>query len=122
MTDEEKRAMVALMTDESSSSDVVTAYLALAKQIVFEKAFPFGNFPEVMPAQYDGVHVEITVYLINKRGAEGETVHLENGISRHWEDGSVPTSLLRRIIPFAGVPGKVQPDPEEDDETGETEP
>ena len=123
MTDEEKRAMVALMTDEAGDSEVVTAYLALAKQIVFEKAFPFGKWPEVMPAQYDGVHVEITVYLINKRGAEGEIVHLENGISRHWEDGSLPTSLLRRIIPFAGVPGKVQSEPEdEDDETGETEP
>lgn len=127
MTDEEKRAMVALMTDESSSSDVVTAYLGLAQQIVFEKAFPYGNWPEVMPPQYDGVHVEITVYLINKRGAEGETVHLENGVSRHWEDGSLPGSLMRRIIPFAGVPGRVQPEPnpepeDEDDETGETEP
>ena len=127
MTDEEKRAMVALMTDESSSSDVVTAYLAHAKNIVFELAFPHGNWPEVMPARYDGVQVDIAVELINKRGAEGETVHLENGISRHWEAGSISPSLRRRIIPYAGVPGKVQPEPnpepeDEDDETGETEP
>lgn len=130
MTDEEKFALVQLMTEGSDVSDaVVTAYLTLAKQIIFEKAFPFGNFPEVMPAQYDGVHVEIAAYLINKRGAEGETVHLENGVSRHWEDGSLPPSLIRRIIPFAGVPKKVQPepdpepDPEDDnDEIGETEP
>ena len=119
MTDEEKRAMVALMTDESSSSDVVTAYLAHAKNIVFELAFPH--------ARYDGVQVDIAVELINKRGAEGETVHLENGISRHWEAGSISPSLRRRIIPYAGVPGKVQPEPnpepeDEDDETGETEP
>lgn len=121
MTDEEKRALVAMMTDESSSSDVVTAYLGLAKQIVFEKAFPFGSFPEVMPAQYDGVHVEVAAYLINKRGAEGETVHLENGVSRHWEDGSLPPSLLRRIIPFAGVPGKAAVTGD-NNETDETEP
>ena len=130
MTDEEKRALVALMTGESSSSDVVTAYLGLAKQIVLEKAFPFGNWPDAIPAQYDGVHVELTAYMINKRGAEGETVHLENGISRHWEDGSVPPSLLRRIIPFAGVvlsktepnEGTDQNDEEDPNETNVEEP
>lgn len=128
MTDEEKRALVMLMTEGSDVTEaVVTAYLALAQQMIFEKAFPFGGFPAEMPAQYDGIHVEATAYLINKRGAEGETVHLENGVSRHWEDGSLPPSMVRRIIPFAGVPKKVQPDPEpetegEDNETGETEP
>lgn len=114
MTDEEKRNMISVMSDETDQT-VLSAYLNLAKQIIFEKAFPFGNFPEEMPAQYDGLHVEIAVYLLNKRGAEGESVHLENGVSRHWEDGSVPPSLLRRIIPFAGVVGG-------SNETGQTEP
>ena len=104
MTDEEKRNMISVMSDETDQT-VLSAYLNLAKQIIFEKAFPYGNFPEEMPAQYDGLHVEIAVYLLNKRGAEGESVHLENGVSRHWEDGSVPPSLLRRIIPYAGVVG-----------------
>lgn len=114
MTDDEKRNMISVMSDETDQT-VLSAYLNLAKQIIFEKAFPFGNFPEEMPAQYDGLHVEIAVYLLNKRGAEGESVHLENGVSRHWEDGSVPPSLLRRIIPFAGVVGG-------SNETGQTEP
>lgn len=114
MTDEEKRNMISVMSDETDQT-VLSAYLNLAKQIIFEKAFPFGNFPEEMPAQYDGLHVEIAVYLLNKRGAEGESVHLENGVSRHWEDGSVPPSLLRRIIPYAGVVGG-------SNATGETEP
>ena len=102
MTEEEKIAMVKTMTDETEDS-VITAYLIEAKQIVLEKAFPFGELPEAMPSRYDGVQVEVAAYLINKRGAEGETVHLENGVSRHWEDGGVPPSLLRRIVPNAGV-------------------
>lgn len=114
MTDEEKKTMIGLMSDETNPS-VIAAYFNLAKQIIFEKAFPYGNFPEEMPGQYDGLHVEIAVYLINKRGAEGESVHLENGVSRHWEDGSVPPSLLRRIIPYAGVVGG-------SNATGQTEP
>jgi len=136
MTPQEKLALLELMTDETSET-VLSAYLGLAGQIVFEKAFPFGTYPETMPAQYDGVHVEIAAYMINKRGAEGETVHLENGVSRHWEDGGVSSSLLRRIVPFAGVifptatpesepepEPEPEPDPEEGDpdETDETEP
>ena len=71
-----------------------------------------------MPEQYDGIHVEIAAYMINKRGAEGEVVHLENGVSRHWEDGGVSPSLLRRIVPYAGVIFVAQ---EESDETDEAE-
>ena len=120
MTDAEKLAMISAMSDETDPT-VLSAYLLLAKQIILEKAFPFGNFPEELPAQYDAVHVEAAAYLLAKRGAEGEIVHLENGVSRHWEGGSVPDSILRRIVPFAGVviPTAVE---EEPDETGEEEP
>lgn len=53
--------------------------------------------------KYDTVQVEIAAYMLNKRGAEGEIVHLENGISRHYEDGDIPPTLLRRITPMVGV-------------------
>ena len=43
------------------------------------------------------------VYLLNKRGAEGETAHSENGISRSYESADIPESMLSGIIPFAGV-------------------
>lgn len=115
MTDEEKLNLVGMMTDETSES-VLSAYLSLAKMVILEKAFPFGNYPEDLPDQYDAVHVEIAAYMINKRGAEGEIVHLENGVSRHWEDAGVAPSLLRRITPYA-VPIKANTN-----ETVETEP
>ena len=124
MTDQEKLEMISAMSDETDAA-VLSAYYLLAKQIILEKAFPFGNYPDVLPAQYDGVHVEAAVYLLAKRGAEGETVHLENGVSRHWEDGSVPPSILRRIVPFAGVmiPTESEEEPEDQpEEPGEEEP
>lgn len=104
MTDSEKTILVRTMTDETDA-DVLSAYLNLAKHIVMVKAFPFVDEPDSQefPAKYDSVHVEIAAYLLNKRGAEGETVHLEDSVSRHYEDGSVPPSLLRRIVPTAGV-------------------
>ena len=45
------------------------------------------------------------MYLLNKRGAEGQTAHSENGISRSYEDGDVPPTLLRDIVPFAAAMG-----------------
>ena len=102
MTNEQKIEMLKHMTDETDEG-LLSTYLTLAQQQVYESAFPYGNYPENFPAQYDGVQVEVAAYMLNKRGAEGETVHLENGVSRHWEDGGVSPSLLRRIVPYVGV-------------------
>lgn len=103
MTGDEKKVMLKSMTGEKDE-EVLSTYLALAKGAVLRTAFPFlEELPEAVPAKYDIVHVEIAAYMLNKRGAEGETVHLENGVSRHYEDGDIPPTLLRRIVPMAGV-------------------
>ena len=41
--------------------------------------------------------------MLNKRGAEGQTSHSENGISRSYENADIPESMLKSIIPFCGV-------------------
>lgn len=58
-----------------------------------------------MPERYEYVQVEIAVYLINKRGAEGETAHSENGISRTYDNADIPSALLRDVVPFASTLG-----------------
>ena len=60
----------------------------------------------VVPDRYAYNQVEIADYLVNKRGAEGETAQSENGISRSYEDGDVPPTLLREIVPCASLIGK----------------
>lgn len=102
MTDSEKITMVQSMTDEKDNG-ILSVYLALAKDTVLKRAFPFGDYPENFPEKYDVIQVKITAYLLNKRGAEGETAHSENGVSRSYEDGDIPPSLLREIIPMVGV-------------------
>jgi hypothetical protein len=42
------------------------------------------------------------VSLFNKQGAEGQTSHSENGITRQYEEGDIPHSQLKQIIPMAG--------------------
>lgn len=101
MTDEEKLTMLKSMTEETDN-DVLSTYLTLAKGVVLSRAYPYTE-EDTVPSKYDTVHVEIAAYMLNKRGAEGETAHSENGVSRSYEDGDIPPTLLRRILPMAGV-------------------
>lgn len=103
MTDAEKQAMLTHMTEETDGG-VLSTYLTLAKNAILARAFPYGDGTEELPAKYDTLQVEIAGFMLNRRGAEGEIVHLENGVSRHYEDGDIPSTLLRRITPVAATP------------------
>lgn len=105
MTDTEKLTMLKAMTGEKDES-VLSTYLSIAGNKVLKRAYPFDNTVTVVPDRYAYNQVEIAAYLVNKRGAEGETAHSENGISRSYEDGDVPATLLREIVPCASLIGK----------------
>lgn len=105
MTDTEKLTMLKAMTGEKDES-VLSTYLSIAGNKVLKRAYPFDSTVTVVPDRYAYNQVEIAAYLVNKRGAEGETAHSENGISRSYEDGVVPPTLLREIVPCASLIGK----------------
>lgn len=105
MTDTEKLTMLKAMTGEKDES-VLSTYLSIAGNKVLKRAYPFDSTVTVVPDRYSYNQVEIAAYLVNKRGAEGETAHSENGISRSYEDGDVPPTLLREIVPCASLIGK----------------
>lgn len=102
MLEIEKKEMVKAMAEETNDS-TVSAYLGIAGNKICRKAYPFDPTVTEVPEQYHFLQVEIAVYLLNKRGAEFETSHSENGISRTYENGDVPPSMLRQIVPVCGV-------------------
>ncbi len=103
MTEDEKLVILQRMTGEADTG-VLSTYLSLAKGAVLSRAYPYAEVPpEEVPPKYELVHIEIAAYMLNKRGAEGEVTHSENGVSRTYEDGDIPPTLLRRITPVAGV-------------------
>ncbi len=78
-------------------------YLKPAADAIWNRLHPFSSTAtpyEEFPARYAGLAMEIAVYLYEKEGAEGETSHDENGISRHYESASIPESMLGRIVPY----------------------
>lgn len=84
--------------------DVLKVYLDIAGDVILRRLYPYGTEITQVPSPYEVRQIEIASYLLNKRGAEGETAHSENGTNRTYGDAYVPPSYLRGIVPFARVP------------------
>lgn len=104
MTHHEKITMLKTMQEEQDEN-VLSTYLYLAGQKIILRAFGDATSCQNVPAQYESVQLEIAVYMLNKRGAEQQTSHSENGISRTWGGADVPEELLAAITPYARVHG-----------------
>lgn len=97
------RAMVGNSDSKDWSDDVLLTYLTLAGSKIIRRAYPYDETVDTVPNRYGCLQCEIAAYMLNKRGAEGETSHSENGISRGYESADVPESLLGQIVPFCEV-------------------
>ena len=102
MTKEVMKARLSALTGETDDNILLT-FLDIAGEKILEKCYPYRHDKREVPARYHSTQLEIAVYLLNKRGAEGETAHSENGIHRSYESASVPNSMLKGIVPFASV-------------------
>lgn len=77
--------------------------LESAKAVILSRRFPFGEQPAEIEDKFKDLQIRIAVEMFNKRGAEGETAHSENGVSRSYSSASVSEELLREITPKVGV-------------------
>ena len=63
------------------------------------------NDEQLFEEKYNSLIVRLSICAIAKYGAEGQTSHSENGISRGYDGGSTyPKALLQEIVPLAGSP------------------
>lgn len=102
MLDAEKIALVKSMSGETDEG-VVSAYLDIAGSRICRRAYPFDATATEVPEQYGHLQVEIAVYLLSRRGFEGQLSHSENGYSDSYESGDIPPELMRQIVPAAAV-------------------
>lgn len=104
MTNEEKLSRFeVLISPDTADTDLLNFLLEQAEGIILTRRYPFGA-PEdaTVPPRYEHIQLQIAVELFSKMGAEGQTAHNENGISRTYEAADVSPSLLRRITPVVG--------------------
>ena len=92
-----------LLSPDVPSDEELTALLFVTEGAILNKRYPFGyEYGEKVPQKYEYLQLQMCVQLYNKKGAEGQTSHSENGISRNYETGDIPQSLLKQIVPCAG--------------------
>ena len=102
MTIEEIISKVSLIANEENI-DIINAYLDIAKNKILLRAFPFQDTSSMeVPEKYHSLWIDATVFLILKRGAEGETTHNENGVNRTWASDDLPVYMLKEIVPQVG--------------------
>ena len=99
----DKLALLKTIYGDGEDDKVLEAYLSIAAEAILNRLYPFNKTETEVPEKYTLTQVNIAIYMLNKRGAEGETRHNENGIDRTYESANIPESMLKDIIPHCGV-------------------
>jgi len=105
MTSAEKITMVKTLSGETTDA-TVGVYLSLAENAVLNRLYEaYTALPDgaTVPARYEIIQCQLAARYLDRRGAEGEKVHNENGISRTY-DSVDDSDLLGRVTPLCEVP------------------
>lgn len=101
MSDNDKLVLLKnMIAPDTDTDEVLTATISEAGSLILNRMYPFG-YPEgtTIPARYERLQIQLAVELYSRRGAEGQTTHSENGISRSWPEKN---RLLSMIVPHVG--------------------
>jgi len=88
-----------LLGNPIESDEVLQFYLDNARDIICE----IRN-SNIVEDKFLTTQIKIAIEMYNKRGAEGEVGHTENGIGRSYEKAEVSSSLLSQITPMVKTP------------------
>ena len=106
MTRQQKIEYLSTLTGEAipeTGEGILGIYLDLAGDKILNRMYPYkDDYTDLeVPDRYAMVQLNIAVYLLNKRGAEGEIQHIENGVHRNYGSADVPDGMLKDVYPFA---------------------
>ena len=105
MTESEKLNELRTMTDSRDDDGILSTYLRIARRKILNRMYPYGVIDGLnVPQKYESLQLEVAAYLLNKRGAEGETLHNENGVQRTYGGADVPSAMLAEITPLCAIP------------------
>lgn len=109
MDTSEKLAELRLILDPDDDDEAtLLSYLTQAKDVILNRMYPYMEDDAYdgmeIPKRYEYKQIRVAAYLLNKRGAEGETQHIENGIHRNYKSSDVPEDMLWDVFPAVGIP------------------
>lgn len=85
------------ITNDDAVDEVIDAISAVNERRRFEP-----SEEKLYETKYDSLILRMALCAISKYGAEGQTSHSENGVSRSYDGGSTyPKAMLQEIVPLA---------------------
>ena len=106
MTDNQKLTILkAMIEDMGDSDETLSVFLHLAGDKVLNRMYPLKEDYTGMevPDRYVSIQLKVAAYMLNKRGAEGQIQHIENGVHRNYGSADIPSDMLAEIVPYARV-------------------
>lgn len=109
MTQNEKLTALKLIIgiEDNSEDEVLTTYLSMAeKEIIFWRFSHCAGqeAPTEIPDEYEQTQIFAVVAGYSQGGAENQTLHSENGISRSFKYEDMIAYIRSHVIPFVSIP------------------
>jgi len=106
MSDTDKLSMIKSMLgfDDTSEDKRLTAYLDASKREILAWRYSYSTeVPKEVPSEYEMTQVSAVVAGYSQSGAENQTSHSENGISRTFKYEDMIAYIRSHVIPIAKV-------------------
>ncbi len=108
MTNMEKVAMLTSLVKGDvvpPDEETLTAYLNIAEQEIISWRYSLSNVSGVtaVPPEYEMTQVFAVLAGLTTSGAEGETAHSENGISRTFKHADMIAYIRAHVPPMCKV-------------------
>ena len=110
MTDAQKLTTIKTLLSDGGdlpSDDKLQTYLTLAASEILAWIYHLvGGVPTDVvdvPARYNGTQIYAVIAGYTHAGAEGEHLHLENGVHRHFSYDDMLGYIRDNVLPYARV-------------------
>ena len=108
MTNAEKLNRVKLLLGVTTTEEdtLLSGYLDLAKDTIIGhlcSVYTPDNPILDVPQKYEAVQIMAVIAGYNLIGAEGEVIHNENGIHRHFEYSDMLDYVEGHVLPYARI-------------------
>ena len=108
MTDEEKlERLKTILQDDETPDNVLSEYLDIsAAEILNWLYIRKGSVPvtvTAVPAQFEQIQIMAVVEAVNIVGAEGQSLHIENGVHRQFKYDDLVAYIHSHVPPYVVV-------------------
>ena len=97
-------AILGMDIEDETNQEILITYLQAAESEILAWRYPSGSTVTEVPTEYDMTEVFAVVAGYSQQGAEGQTYHAENGITRTFAYSDMVDYIRKHVIPLCGVP------------------